>query len=458
MIGRLFRRFLYYDLRRLFGIRYAVSRQLTRGGKFAVGCFILAIAFGADTRATTAFQAFVFLGAVFALSSLWVIVQTRFPVRFTAFRFLPRHATAGTPVTYRLLLRFESKRTMRSLTAIEDLEDPRPTFEEYTAPSARRPRNVSEWLDNLIGYSRWWNTIARRRIVEIDDQKLPDIPPRGEAELRITVTPTRRGRVHFTGVTVGRPDLFGLMRNLHAEPLPQSMLVLPKRYHLPRLPLPGTRQYQPHGVSLASAVGQSDEFVALRDYRPGDALRQIHWKSVAKTDRLIVRENEDEYFVRHALILDTFAVAEQDAVFEEAVAVAASFVVTLQTQESLLDLLLVGNDAYCFTAGRGVGHVDHMLEVLAGVDMSAGTNFSKLESLVIRHAPLVSGCVCVFMSWDAPRQRLVEILQSLGVPLRVCVVTDEKTAETLTAGPMARMPGQFHVLPVGKVQEALLRC
>jgi len=83
-------------------------------------------------------------------------------------------------------------------------------------------------------------------------------------------------------------------------------------------------------------------------------------KAVAKIDRLIVRENEDEFFVRHALILDTFAGAEQEEIFEEAVSVAASFVCSIQTQESLLDLLFVGAEAYCFTAGRGVGHVDRM--------------------------------------------------------------------------------------------------
>jgi len=53
------------------------------------------------------------------------------------------------------------------------------------------------------------------------------------------------------------------------------------------------------------------------------------------------------------------------------VSVSASFAATVQTQDSLLDLMFVGTEAYVFTAGRGVGHVDRMLEVLAEVRRAA---------------------------------------------------------------------------------------
>ena len=50
-----------------------------------------------------------------------------------------------------------------------------------------------------------------------------------------------------------------------------------------------------------------------------------------------------------------------------AVSVAASFACTVLTQESLLDLLFVGPQSYCFTAGRGLAQADQMLEILAAV-------------------------------------------------------------------------------------------
>src|SRR5207237_287835 len=81
----------------------------------------------------------------------------------------------------------------------------------------------------------------------------------------------------------------------------------PPRHPVRRFTLAGARRFQKGGVSLASRVGESEEFVSLRDYRPGDPLRLIHWKSWARRGRPVVKEFQDEFFVRYGLVLDTFA-------------------------------------------------------------------------------------------------------------------------------------------------------
>ena len=111
----------------------------------------------------------------------------------------------------------------------------------------------------------------------------------------------------------------------------------------------------------------------------------------AKTGKPIVKEFEDDYFTRHALVLDTFTDDPRSVVFEEAVSVAASFACTIQTQESLLDLLFVGPQAYCFTSGRGLANADQMLEILASVRAIPDQPFSSLEQLVLEHAASVIG-------------------------------------------------------------------
>ena len=199
-------------------------------------------------------------------------------------------------------------------------------------------------------------------------------------------------------------------------------MILPKRYPLPPIALPGAMRYQEGGVALAANVGRSEEFVALREYRHGDPLRHIHWRSWAKVGKPIVKEFEDEFFVRHALVLDTFDDEPNSEVLEEAVSVAASFACTVLTQESLLDLLFVGNQSYCFTAGRGLAHADQMLEILASVKNCADKKFETLEQLVLNHVAVVSGCICVFQKWDEARKNFVEKLRELGVPLLVLVV------------------------------------
>jgi uncharacterized protein (DUF58 family) len=221
--------------------------------------------------------------------------------------------------------------------------------------------------------------------------------------------------------------------------------------------LPGTLKYQEGGVALATSVGQSDEYVALRDYRRGDPLRHIHWRSWARVGRPVVKEFEDEYFVRHALVLDTFTDHPLSDVFEEAVSVAASFVCTLPTQESLLDLLFVGPQSYCFTAGRGVAHVEQMLEILASVSVCADRPFEALEHLVLGHIGVVSGCICVLMAWDEARREFVRKLRALGVPALVLVVVPAGKAAKLEPGPLADQPEQFHVLEAGRIEAGLAR-
>ncbi len=214
-------------------------------------------------------------------------------------------------------------------------------------------------------------------------------------------------------------------------------------------------RYQEGGVALATNVGRSDEFVALRDYRRGDPLRHIHWRSWAKTGKPIVKEFEDEFFVRHALVLDTFSGEPNSEVLEEAVSVAASFACTILTQESLLDLLFVGNESYCFTAGRSLAQADQMLEILASVKNCADKKFEALEHLVLNHVSGVSGCICVLQHWDDARRKFVEKLKELGVPMLVLVIVLPGEGISGAGDSLLDETGAFHVLEVGKVEEGL---
>ena len=205
------------------------------------------------------------------------------------------------------------------------------------------------------------------------------------------VMPRKRGVLRLNGVLVVWPDAFGLFRSFKRVELTSSVLILPKRYVLPDIDLPGKREHQPGGVNLAGGVGESEEFVSLRDYRRGDPLRHIHWKSVSKTGKLVVKEYVDEYFVRHALVLDTFLEKPDDQIFEEAISLAASFVCTVQRQEALLDLMFVGPRAYTFTAGRGVGQSEHILEVLEALRLVLDEQYAHVSPFLVRWAVGVPG-------------------------------------------------------------------
>lgn len=457
-------RLLYLANRMLSTLRHWAVRRFTPAGWLVLIGLAITAGMGTDTEQAMAYQAFALLLCLLVVA---LVCAPFFRGRFSIRRELPRFGSVGERVHYRVLLRNYTDKIQAGLALIENLADPRPSYQEFLASIERR----REYRSFRLAKSRPRPTGSKattdprkenasrpkptRRVAALKDQPLPALLPKSETEVRMELTPLRRGALHFTGTTVARPDPFGLFRAMLTVPCPQTLLVLPKRYLLPPIALPGTMKYHQGGVALASAVGQSDEFVALRDYRHGDPLRHVHWKSWARTGRPIVKEFQDEFFVRHALILDTFIEPDDGEAFEEAVSVAASFACAIQSQESLLDLMFVGTEAYCFTAGRGLAHTDQMLEILASVRVCREKPFRALRELVIGHAGSVSGCICVLLSWDEERQKLVRQLRAAGLPVLALVVTSNPGPAPLDPGPMGDEPEKLKQLAAGRIEEGL---
>jgi uncharacterized protein (DUF58 family) len=423
-------------------------RRFTKAGLLTLVLAVMLTGLGADTTLAVAYQVASLLGVALLISFGWTFVKR--PL-FKAERVLPRFGTAGSPLQYRVRVTNPTRQTQAAVTIMEDLGDPRPTREQFlnNPEPGEHKRNL---FDRTFAFYRWMWLMEQNKVATVAEQALPTLAAGVADDVALELIPHKRGVLRFEGLTVAFPDPFGLFRSFRRIPLRQQMLILPKRYYIPNLAMPGSMQYQEGGVALASSVGQSEEFVALRDYRRGDPLRHIHWKSVSKTGRLIVKEFQDEFFVRHALILDTFAANPRLDVFEEAVSIAASFACTVRTQESLLDLMFVGPQAFCFTIGRGIGHTEQMLEILASVQPCTAKPFSDLENLVIQRLTEVSGAICVFIAWDEQRREFVKQIRALGIPLLVLVITEPNSKDLDAEG---LTPDIFRQIEVGKAAEVL---
>ncbi len=445
--------YLYHAYYIIYGINKWLTRRFTISGLVVLVCLLVAGAAGIDTNQTMAYQIFTFL-----LSLLLIAIISSFWWRFRCglSRNLPKFATVGIPVQYRIIIDNRTNRVQTGLKLWEDLADARPSFVQFQTKVESNEQQPHK-LEQKLGYFRWRRLLYRQQKVITRAQDIPTLSPHSKTEVKVTIKPTHRGLVRFTGITITRPDPFGLFNAVQTRHLPQSFWILPKRYKLPQVSLPGMRRYQSGGVALASSVGDMEEFMSLRDYRPGDPLRKIHWKSWAKVGKPIVKEEQDEFFVRHALILDTFQTIAASDKLEEAIAIAASFACQVQTQESLLDLMFVGTEAYCFTTGRGVGHTEKMLEILAAVKACQDKTFEFLIPVVLNRASMLSGCICILLTWDEERQRLVNYLQGMKIPTLVLLVsTEESSPEQDDSLFNQGEEFNFNVLKLGKIQEGLL--
>ena len=437
------KRITYYGLRAFSALQRVLRERLTAAGWLVLGATATAGGVGIDTTRTMSYQAFAFLAALLVLAFL---AAPWFRARVAVRRELPRYATAGEPFAYRVVVENRGRRTLSGVTLQELLRDPRPSYAEWRA--AREPgEEKRNWFDRNQGYFRWRWLIERRTPERLDEAAVPILHSGRKETIRLSLKPRRRGRIELAGLTLARTEPLGLVRGLERVSAEGTLIALPRRYRLPPLALPGQRRFQQGGVTLATSVGDSEEFIGLREYRPGDPLQKMHWKSFARTGTPIVKEFQDEFFERHALVLDTASRSGEDAAFEEAVAVAASFVYAIDTRECLLDLLFVGGEVRTYTAGRGQMQVSHMLEVLAGVAASPPQAFATLARAVLGQRRSLTSCIVVLLDWDEERQGLIQAMMKSGLEVRVLLVSEKDFPAK----------ANLHVLRPGQIEAGLAK-
>ena len=94
--------------------------------------------------------------------------------------------------------------------------------------------------------------------------------------------------------------------------------------------------------------GFAIEFAAHREYAPGDDLRHIDWKVWSKTDRLYIKEYEEETNLKCHLIVDcskSMRYGENDgwSKFDYAATAAASVAYMMQQQQDSVGMVLFSN-------------------------------------------------------------------------------------------------------------------
>ena len=391
-------RFVYPSWSRLTRIdRSASRRRSERGGLIQTGAVVCA-ALGIDTDLTLIYQLFALL--------VCLIVASRVSLRFLTpkvrvTRRLPRYATAGEPFTYHLLVENIGTRVERDLSFEDNPRVVSPSYEAFTSTHepGEETRNAR---DRAIGFHRFvW---LQRRLTGLTTKRghLPHVGLHGRASVEISSTPLRRGTVELDSITTLYPDPMGLHFGVDTNASPGELVVLPERYPVSlNLAASGSRHFQPGGVTSTWSIGESDEFVSLRDYRDGDSMRKIHWPSTARRGKPVVKEYHDEYFSRQLVVLDTESDSNRNQ--EVAISVAASLVSMATGPDGLTDLLVCDGSPHLISAGRGLEDASRQLETLAVLDPNK-TDFAALAAAVDGHLRRVSGCYVVLTRWDETRE------------------------------------------------------
>lgn len=157
------------------------------------------------------------------------------------------------------------------------------------------------------------------------------------------------------------------------------------------------------GLHRSAYQGFSQEFVQHRDYTPGDDLRYVDWKLFGRTDRLVVRQYQQERNLRLILAVD----ASESMLFRSpratrtkydvacTLAAAVGYVATLQQDAVGMVLLSEGVQRLIEPSNR-TGHWNTITQVMAQKSPAGAANLA--ENLLRLSDRLRRPCLVVLIS------------------------------------------------------------
>src|SRR5947208_12353667 len=173
---------------------------------------------------------------------------------------------------------------------------------------------------------------------------LTGLPGRNSQRVQYAATCRSRGHYAVGPLSLSLSDPFALTRIRLDYSGRDHVVVFPEVEDLEHgLPSPfGSGS----GRSLSRHLLPSgDEFYTMREYQMGDDLRRIHWPSVARRNRLMIRQDESARRSLATVFLDTRVSSLGQAhspAFEKAVSAAASVGVHLSRSGYALRLAAAG--------------------------------------------------------------------------------------------------------------------
>ncbi len=252
--------------------------------------------------------------------------------------------------------------------------------------------------------------------------------------VRYPVRSDARGRYRIGPLRLRLADPFGLVELTRSFSAVDRLTVTPAVQPLPPVRIDGVWESGGESVSRSVAIRGEDD-AATREYRNGDALRKVHWRSTARTGKLMVRREERPWQSRASLLLDTRATAHRGegpvSSFEWAVGAVASVGVFLARRGYAVHLLTDGGPAGYHT---DLGDEGVLLDHLADVATSRNRRLDAAVS-TLRGSDAGGSLIAVLGLLDAEQAATLGAARSPS-DTSVAVLLD--AASWLTLAPRAR--------------------
>jgi uncharacterized protein (DUF58 family) len=259
---------------------------------------------------------------------------------------------------------------------------------------------------------------------------------------RRRLTCRRRGVFRLGEARLRTGDPFGFFERERPWRDQLELLVYPRVVPLRRLGLP-LHHPSMDVVSPSSPVADPTRTATVRDYRPDDSRRLIHWPTTARRGDLQVRVLEPATSLHVSLLLDVrgfvFGIYRGE-LLELTLSALASMAVFLQGEGAPVALLANTNPPLVVPPGASVPHLQHVLESLARLDPRAGP---ALTPWALDDLPRGNTAVLAASAVSADLDRTIAQLEDAGIHVLLVLATSLERSEParIRRGAIALTPG-----------------
>jgi uncharacterized protein (DUF58 family) len=249
------------------------------------------------------------------------------------------------------------------------------------------------------------------------------IPPHSSRFASYQVAASSRGVLDFLSLRISSRYPLGLWERGFELNLPEQLLILPRVGRLTGRFGEALRTQQRTQFDAPARTGVFDEeFHRLREFRPGDSRRAIHWRTTARRNELMVREYQEQHDPEWLLLVELWLPPQPASTDLERLETVISFVATCCTSRARtgrntgLQLLLCGRQFVSLgEPGQGLTLRD-ALESLALAEGSSSPATGELATILEQRRGEASRKLFI-TTHPASWNRLVELWAGLGLSI-----------------------------------------
>ena len=172
------------------------------------------------------------------------------------------------------------------------------------------------------------------------------------------------------------------------------------------------------GLHRSPFTGFSTEFTEYRQYNPGDDLRYLDWRLLARTDRYFIKKYRADTNTQCHLLIDTsasmnYAHASSVTKLQYAQFLAASLAYLLNRQQDAVGLVAFADKVHTHVPARN--RTGHMRTIFGNLSMLEASGETNLSSSLHQLAEVLTqrGIVVVVSDFYDQAERLAEAFQHL---------------------------------------------